>query len=273
MQGHSSGQVSGRFMGRVIVITGAASGIGRACALRLAVEGADIVALDISESGLHALASEICAMGQRCETVTGSVADLTRIQEAIDLATSSLGRLDGLINNAGIGGPMRRFDKCTVADFDMMIAINLKAAWYAITLAREALIAGGGGAILNIGSMAGLVPNRHHSLYGITKAAMISMTHHAALDYAVDGIRVNCLCPGPVETPIFEQMRQNVGDDHFEGARRQLMRRTLLNRFGTADEQSAAAAFLLSDEASFITGIAMPVDGGWSVSDGQTPAK
>lgn len=273
MQWQGSGQVSGRFVGRVIVITGAASGIGKACALRLAAEGSDIVALDVSEPGLHTLASEIRTMGQRCETVTGSVADLARIDEAIDAATNSLGRLDGLINNAGIGGPMRRFDKCAVADFDMMIAINLKAAWYGIKVARDALIAAGGGSILNVASIAGIVPNRHHSLYGITKAAMVSMTYHAAMDYAVDGIRINCLCPGPVETPIFEQMRQNVGEGQYEGARRQLMRRTLLNRFGTANEQAAAAAFLLSDEACFVTGIAMPVDGGWSISDGQTPAK
>lgn len=272
MENQRTGHNAGRFGGRVIVVTGAASGIGKACALRLAAEGADIVGLDLSAPGLAELAAEVGALGRRCETVAGSVADLSLIDAAIAAATGPLGRLDGLINNAGIGGPMRRFDKCLTDEFDEMIAINLKAAWYGTKIAREALMVNGGGSILNVASIAGIVPNRHHSLYGMTKAAMVSMTFHAAMDYAVDGIRVNCLCPGPVETPIFEQMRQNVGEDRYEGARKQLLRRTLLNRFGTADEQAAAAAFLLSDEASFVTGIAMPVDGGWSVSDGQTPA-
>lgn len=266
-------QVPSRFTDRVVIVTGAASGIGRACALRLAAEGADIVALDLSEPGLRNLAAEIGTLGRRCETVTGSVADLELIDQAIAAATGVFGRLDGLINNAGISGPLRRFDQCSVADFDMMIAVNLKPAWYACKAARAALLEAGGGAILNVASMAGLVPNRHHSLYGMTKAAMISMTYHAAMDYAVDGIRVNCLCPGPVETPIFDQMREAVGDDRYQGVRKQLMRRTLLNRFGTADEQATAAAFLLSDDAAFITGLAMPVDGGWSISDGQTSGK
>ena len=259
-----------RFVGRTVLITGAASGIGRACAMRLAGEGADVVALDLDEGGLAALQADIESDGRRCEPVVGSVAELETIDAAIALAMTRFGRLDGLINNAGIGGPMVRFDRVAAEDFDRMVAINLRSAWYGIKAAHQPMVAGGGGAILNVASMAGIVPNRHHSLYGMTKAAVISLTHHAAMDYAADGIRVNCLCPGPVETPIFEQMRHNLGDEAYEGARRQLMRRTLLGRFGHADEQASAAAFLLSDEAAFVTGIAMPVDGGWSISDGQT---
>jgi NAD(P)-dependent dehydrogenase (short-subunit alcohol dehydrogenase family) len=128
----------------------------------------------------------------------------------------------------------------------------------------------GGGAILNVASIAGIRPNRCHALYGMTKAAVISLTHHAAMDYAASNIRVNCLCPGPVETPIFRQMEQNIGPDEYQAARRRLLQRTLLNRFGAAEEQASAIAYLLSDDASFVTGIAMPVDGGWSVSDGHT---
>lgn len=259
-----------RFEGKIILITGAASGIGRACALRLAREGADIVGLDLSREGLNALAEDVSALGRRCRTVAGSVAELPAIDAAFEAATEDLGGLDGLVNNAGVGGPMKRFDRVDPEEFDMMVAVNLKSVWYGMRQALKPMQARGGGSIVNVASMAGLRPNRRHAPYGMTKAGVISLTQHAAMDYASLGVRVNCLCPGPVETPIFQQMQSALGAKAYDEARDRVQRRTLMNRFGTADEQAAAVAFLLSDEAAFITGIAMPVDGGWSISDGQT---
>jgi len=258
-----------RFQNKTAVITGAASGIGRATALRLAAEGANIVGVDLAEDGLSDLAAAVQTLGQHCEKIAGSVADLGVIARAIARAVDALGGLDCLVNNAGVGGPMRPFDSIKPEEFDMMVAINLKPVWYAMTLARAPMRIRGKGTIVNVASMAGLRPNRNHALYGMTKAAVISLTEHAAMDYAADNIRVNCLCPGPVDTPIFEQMRDNLGSDAYEAARRRITQRTLMNRFGSADEQAAAIAYLLSDEASFTTGITMPVDGGWSISDGR----
>ncbi len=259
-----------RFEGKVIAITGAASGIGRAIAMRLAREGASISALDVSAEGLLSLSEGIEKMGGRCVVTTGSVEEAGCLSALIDRAVGELGGLHGLVNNAGIGGPMQRFDEVSAEDFDRMVGVNLKPVWHTMRCSFSHMRSAGGGAILNVSSMAGIVPNRHHALYGMTKAAMISLTHHAAMDYAEYGIRVNALCPGPVTTPIFEQMRDSLGDQAYASAIKGLMRRTLLNRFGTADEQAAACAFLLSEEASFITGIALPVDGGWAISDGQT---
>lgn len=258
-----------RFEDKAALITGAASGIGKAIALRLAGEGADIIALDLSANGLAALANEVLALQQRCTTVVGDVADLANIDLAFARAKDAFGGPHLLINNAGIAGPMQRFDTVAAEAFDMMVAVNLRPVWHAMRLAFAPMREIGGGAILNVASMAGLRPNRHHALYGMTKAAVISLTHHAAMDYADKGIRVNCLCPGPVETPIFEQMRRVLDQAAFETAQRRIKQRTLMKRLGSAEEQAAAAAYLLSDEASFVTGLVMPVDGGWNISDGQ----
>lgn len=259
-----------RFEGKVALITGAASGIGRAIALRLAHEGAQIVALDLSAEGLSALAKDIAALQRQCASIVGDVADLSVIERSFASAQSNFGALHLLVNNAGIGGPMQRFDTVDPEAFDRMVAINLRPVWHATRLALAPMRQSGGGAILNVASMAGIRPNRHHALYGMTKAAVISLTHHAAMDFADKGIRVNCLCPGPVETPIFAQMRQLMDAPAFEAAQQRIKNRTLMKRFGSAEEQAAAAAFLLSEEASFVTGVAMPVDGGWNIADGQT---
>jgi NAD(P)-dependent dehydrogenase (short-subunit alcohol dehydrogenase family) len=259
-----------RFTGKTAIITGAASGIGQAGAMRLGEEGAGIVAVDVDEAGLAQLQEDLRNQDQRCEIITGDISQAGTIDAAIALAKSAFGRLDFLVNNAGIGGPMGRFDTPAPEDFDRMVSVNLKPVWYAMQKALAPMREAGGGAIVNVSSMAGIRPNRHHALYGMTKSAVISLTHHAAMDYARYGIRVNCLCPGPVETPIFQQMEQNIGAPAYLLARQAMLRRTLMNRFGNTNEQAAAIGFLLSDEAAFITGIALPVDGGWSISDGQT---
>ena len=257
-----------RHKGKSVIVTGAGQGIGRAAALRLAEEGANIVANDLSEETLETLKADVTAFGVSCETVPGSVADLSTLDKAFELAAERFGPLDGLVNNAGIGGYMKRFDQVERDEFETIIDINLRPVWYGMKRAYAAM-GGKGGAIVNVASMAGIRPNRNHSPYGMTKAAVISLTQHASMDYAPANIRVNALCPGPVETPMFDQMKDFLDDEGYHRARKLVQSRTVMNRYGTPEEQAAAISFLLSDDASFITGIAMPVDGGWSVSDGR----
>ncbi len=257
-----------RHEGKCVFITGAGQGIGRAAAIRLAEEGANIIANDLSEEVLTDLKADVSARGVSCETVCGSVAEFATLDQAFEIASTRFGQLDGLVNNAGFGGYMKRFDQVNPEEFETIIDINLRPVWYGMKLAYAAM-EGRGGSIVNVSSMAGIRPNRNHSPYGMTKAAVISLTQHAAMDYAPANIRVNALCPGPVETPIFDQMRDYLDEEGVQRARNLVRSRTVMNRFGLPAEQAAAIAFLLSDDASFITGIAMPVDGGWSVSDGR----
>lgn len=261
--------IQNRLSGKAAIITGCASGIGRASALRLAREGADLVGLDLDAEGLKSLKAEIQEIGRTCEVICGSVATLENVDAAVKLAADALGGLDFLVNNAGIGGPIKRFDRADADEFDKIVSINLKPVWHGIKAAYAPMKARGGGAIVNVASMAGLRPSKHLSLYGMTKAGVVSLTQHAAMEYAAANIRVNCLCPGPVDTPIFEQIRDTLDDAAYQSARRLAERRTVMKRYGTAEEQAAAVAYLLSDDASFVTGIAMPVDGGWLISDGQ----
>lgn len=250
---------------KTVLITGAGQGIGRAAAVRLADEGANLVVVDLSEDNLQSLASEVPT---RCEILAGSVADLDTIDKAFAIAQTKFGGLDGLVNNAGIGGPMKRFDQVERSEFEEIIDINLRPVWYGMQCAYKAM-AGKGGAIVNVASMAGIRPNRNQAPYGMTKAAVISLTQHASMDYAPANIRVNALCPGPVETPMFDQMKNFLDDEGYHRARKLVQSRTVMNRYGRPEEQAAAISYLLSDDASFVTGVAMPVDGGWSVSDGR----
>ncbi|MEL7030248.1 MAG: SDR family NAD(P)-dependent oxidoreductase, partial [Pseudomonadota bacterium] len=255
--------------GKTVLITGAASGIGRASVIRAAQEGANVIGVDISESGLESLRSDVEGQGGTFAYVAGSVEDLGVIDASIRMAVDQFGGLDCLVNNAGISGDLNRFDQFEVADFERMVAINQRSVWYGIKAAYAPMQERGGGSIVNVASMAGIRSNRNHCLYGMTKAAVISLTHHAAMDYASAKIRVNCLCPGPVETPMFDPLKDIFDEPGYRVARQRIQDRTVMDRFGAPEEQAAAIAFLLSEEASFITGIAMPVDGGWSVSDGQ----
>lgn len=260
--------IDGRHLDKCILVTGAGSGIGQSASLRLANEGADIIAVDLSEDSLSALESDVSATGRICETVCGSVAELEVLDQAFDIVNQRFGQLDGLVNNAGIGGPMKRFDQVELGEFETVIDVNLRSVWYGMKRAYAAMETKGG-AIVNVASMAGIRPNRNQSPYGMTKAAVISLTHHAAMDFAPAQIRVNALCPGPVETPMFNQMRNFLDEEGYLRARKLVQSRTVMDRYGTPEEQAAAISFLLSDDATFVTGIAMPVDGGWSVSDGR----
>jgi NAD(P)-dependent dehydrogenase (short-subunit alcohol dehydrogenase family) len=250
----------GRLEGKVAAITGGASGIGEATARRFAAEGAAVALADIDAERGRTVAREIEGAGGRAlfvETHAGREADAVRFVRA---ARERWGRLDALINNAG----MRLYQ--TVVDaseesWDAILAVNVKGyafcAKAAIPLMRET----GGGSIVNVASIRSVVAGGNMVQYDTTKAAVAGLTRAMALDHAADGIRVNAVCPGPIFTRFHERRAEAAGPTH-EDFRAEFGRGTMLGRAGTPAEVAACILVLASDDASYVTGASLYVDGG-----------
>ncbi|MEM8560641.1 MAG: glucose 1-dehydrogenase [Pseudomonadota bacterium] len=254
-----------RLASRTVVVTGAAGGIGRAAALRCAAEGANIVAVDCDAHALRSLVSEVNQLGSDCSMVEGDISDLATVESMMSVAETAFGRLDGLVNNAATSGKLSPFETAEPEEFARMIAVNVQPVWRSMQLARAPMARRKGGAIVNIASLAALRAERGVALYGMTKGAVANLTINAALDYASANIRVNAVCPGPVETPMLGKMEKIIDASNTEAARKKIASTIPLRRCATVWEIAGAVAFLLSDDASFITGVLLPVDGGKSV--------
>ena len=249
-----------RFKDRRAVVTGAASGLGRAVARALAAEGAAFVALiDRDGKGLAETASEMRG------GAVPFIYDVSDPKEA-DAAWADIGSRDGidvLVTAAGILGPACSVAECEPDDWDAVFAVNVRGTYLAVRAAVPLMRRRGGGAIVTFGSTAGLAGSSLLGPYSASKGAVVLMTRSLAHSLAPDGIRVNCVCPGSIETPMLEATFASAGDGNARQARATAMKaRHPIGRFGRPSEVAAAVLFLASDEASFMTGVAMPVDGG-----------
>lgn len=266
-----------RLASKVIVVTGAAKGIGAAIATRCVAEGAHVILVDQNADGLHAT---VDALNQRstesgdpaASMIVGDITDEDTITTMIDTAINDHGRLDGLVNNAGIFGEYARFENNSNDDFEQMISVNVRAAWQAIKQAKPAMLitdgtraTGSSGSIVNVASMAAMRANRGLSLYGMTKGAIANLTINAATEYARHNIRVNAICPGPIDTDMLGRVEEFIDERHSDVARKRIESTIPLGRYGKPEEIAGAAAFLLSEDAGFVTGLLMAVDGGQSL--------
>lgn len=245
--------------GKVAIVTGAASGIGRASAQAFAREGAKVIVSDVVVEGGEETVKMIKASGGEATFVRCDVAKTADVEALVKAAVDTYGKLDCANNNAGIEGPMAPTADYAEADWDRVIAINLKGVWLSMKHEIRAMLATGGGAIVNTSSIAGLVGFQGLTAYSASKFGVNGITKVAALEYAKAGIRVNSVCPGVIQTPMVDRLV--AAHPEMEPA---LIAGTPLGRVGQPMEIAEAVLWLCSDKASFATGHNMVVDGAFT---------
>ena len=243
--------MSDRLAGKVAVVTGAGSGIGRATAIRFAAEGADVVVNDIDGASAEATVEAITAAGGSATARAGDVGEAADVDDVVATAVDRYGRLDVLHNNAGYGRPSRVADM-TDEELDEMLRVNLHGTLHGTRAALRVMIPQGSGSIINTASTAGQAAASARASYGAAKAAVIHLTQSTAVENGRHGIRANAVCPGPIETPALARFAPDL--DYYAA-------QIPMRRLGRPEDVAALALFLASDEAAFVSGQAITIDG------------
>jgi NAD(P)-dependent dehydrogenase (short-subunit alcohol dehydrogenase family) len=251
--------MAGRLDGKAVLITGAASGIGRATALAASREGAKLVLADVAVEGGEETAKKIDAEGGKALFVRCDVRQQPEIDAMVKRVVEAYGRLDCAFNNAGIEGTLAATADYPEDVFERVIQINLIGVWRCLRAEIPAMLKQGKGAIVNTASVAGLVGAGAFAAYDASKHGVVGLTKSCALDYAKQGIRLNAVCPGVIQTPMLDRL-----GDLMPGVIDALLAVKPMGRLGTAEEVAEAVVWLLSDAASFVTGTTLAVDGGYT---------
>ncbi|NDV01811.1 SDR family NAD(P)-dependent oxidoreductase [Pseudoroseicyclus tamaricis] len=249
--------MTGEFKGKAAIVTGGASGIGAAIARELAASGASVLVADLDGEAAEALAAQLRESGAKAEGFAVDVADASQVEAMVAKAAQAFGGLHLAVNNAGIGGPAEAIADLSLDGWRKVIDVNLNGVFYGMKYQIAAMLASGGGSIVNMSSILGSVGFASASAYVATKHALLGLSRTAALEYSQAGIRVNAVGPAFIDTPL---LSKNLDQGALDG----LAGQHPVGRLGRPEEVSALTCFLLSDRASFITGSYHLVDGGYT---------
>jgi NAD(P)-dependent dehydrogenase (short-subunit alcohol dehydrogenase family) len=253
--------MTGRLAGKVAVVTGGGSGIGRAAATLFAREGAALAIVDLAGPAAKQAAEQITGDGGTALAIAADVTDPVQVDQAFGQVSGEFGRVDVLYNNAGVNSSGSVID-ATEEDWDRCFAVNAKATFLCSRVAARSMVAAGRGSIVNQGSVAALVGIANFAAYCASKGAVVALTRSMSVDLAPRGVRVNAICPGTVYTPLMEPLLRARGQGDLAAGLALTTAKYPIGRLGTPEEIAAVALFLASDDSSFLTGSVITADGG-----------
>jgi NAD(P)-dependent dehydrogenase (short-subunit alcohol dehydrogenase family) len=258
--------MSTRFADRVVLITGAGSGLGRATAVRLASEGAKLALVDISEKGLDATVVAVKEVAADAEILvaTADVSKESDVESYVAKTLETYGRIDGFFNNAGIEGRQNLTEAFTAEEFDRVVSINLRGVFLGLEKVLAVMHEQGSGSIVNTASVGGIRGVGNQSGYAAAKHGVVGLTRNSAVEYGQFGVRINAIAPGAIWTPMVEGSMRQIDAENPRKAAEQFIQGNPTKRYGEAPEIAAVVAFLLSDDSSYVNAVVLPIDGGQS---------
>lgn len=255
-----------RFEGKVIIVTGAGSGLGQAATLQLAKEGAKLVLVDLNQAGLDETKKKVLEVAPNAETllVTANVATESEVENFVNQTVEKFGKIDGFFNNAGIEGKQNLTGDYGIEEFHKVISVNLNGVFYGMKYVLKVMKEQGYGSIVNTASVGGIRGVGNQSGYAASKHGVVGLTRNSAIEYGQYGISIKAIAPGAIMTPMVEGSLRQMGGDNWEEVGKEFVKPNPMRRFGKPEEVGYLVAFLLSNEADFINAAVIPIDGGQS---------